>query len=429
MGCYEVGLGDTLGVGTPRDVERLLDVLLARVEADKLAGHFHDTYGQAVANVVKAYEFGLRTFDSSIAGLGGCPYAKGATGNLATEDIIYLFDQSGIDTGVDLSKLTSIGSWISQQIGKPNGSRAGAAISAKNNSKVATTAEPEQQVAKLGLSWQIIQDTGEYSVSRAGHVVKVSLTRPRNGNALTNAMVEGLTNVFRNLALDKTVFHILLTAEGKFFCTGMDLSSGSSSSSTEASTKSDYYQKVVDLFSAIDNAPQTTIAVIDGPCYGGGVGLGFACDIRLVSSRARFTMTEIKLGLVPAIISKYMIREWGISFLREAMITGREVNPVELQRIGAVHGVAEDVDKLMQLAESYLKDLALCAPRSASICKELIRAAWTDPGGRSQEEKIERSFANMMKPGSEGEFGLQQFRKKVKGIAWDQFWSNSNTAR
>lgn len=89
MGCYEISLGDTIGVGTPAQIEKLLKLLLLRIPANKLAGHFHDTYGQAVANAVRAYDMGLRVFDSSVGGLGGCPYAKGAKGNVATEDLVY----------------------------------------------------------------------------------------------------------------------------------------------------------------------------------------------------------------------------------------------------------------------------------------------------------------------------------------------------
>jgi hydroxymethylglutaryl-CoA lyase len=91
MGCYEISLGDTIGVGTPSQVEQLLNLLLQYIPAEKLAGHFHDTYGLAVANVVKAYEMGLRVFDSSVGGIGGCPYAKGAKGNVATEDLVYWY--------------------------------------------------------------------------------------------------------------------------------------------------------------------------------------------------------------------------------------------------------------------------------------------------------------------------------------------------
>jgi hydroxymethylglutaryl-CoA lyase len=91
MGCYEISLGDTIGVGTPAQVETLLRLLLQYIPAEKMAGHFHDTYGQAVANAVRAYDLGLRVFDSSVGGLGGCPYAKGAKGNVATEDLVYWY--------------------------------------------------------------------------------------------------------------------------------------------------------------------------------------------------------------------------------------------------------------------------------------------------------------------------------------------------
>jgi len=125
LGCYEVSLGDTIGVGTPASVLRMLDAVAARVPMAHLAGHYHDTYGMAVANVHASYSFGLRVFDSSVAGLGGCPYAKGATGNVATEDVVYLLHGIGADTGVDLDRLAGCGAWISERLGRANGSRVG----------------------------------------------------------------------------------------------------------------------------------------------------------------------------------------------------------------------------------------------------------------------------------------------------------------
>ncbi|PPJ56626.1 hypothetical protein CBER1_01817 [Cercospora berteroae] len=142
MGCYEVGLGDTIGVATPHDIEKLLKVLLTEIPAEKLAGHYHDTYGQAIANVVKSYDMGIRAFDSSVAGLGGCPFAKGAKGNLATEDMVYTFEKAGIKTGVDLQQLAEIGDWISRQASIPNNSRAGSAIVAKTRSTKEATPKP-----------------------------------------------------------------------------------------------------------------------------------------------------------------------------------------------------------------------------------------------------------------------------------------------
>ncbi|WP_233889898.1 hydroxymethylglutaryl-CoA lyase [Paraburkholderia flagellata] len=133
LGCYEVSLGDTIGVGTPASVLRMLDAVAERVPADRLAGHYHDTYGMAAANVHASYEFGLRVFDSSVAGLGGCPYAKGATGNVATEDIVYLLHGLGASTGIDLDALVDCGAWISAQLGRDNGSRVGRAMLAKRS--------------------------------------------------------------------------------------------------------------------------------------------------------------------------------------------------------------------------------------------------------------------------------------------------------
>ncbi|WP_053138858.1 hydroxymethylglutaryl-CoA lyase [Pseudomonas sp. MIACH] len=123
MGCYEVSLGDTIGTGSAGTTRRLFDVVGAQVPRDKLAGHFHDTYGQAIANIYASLLEGISVFDSSIAGLGGCPYAKGASGNVATEDVLYLLNGLGIDTGIDLDALIRAGLQISNVLGRPTGSR------------------------------------------------------------------------------------------------------------------------------------------------------------------------------------------------------------------------------------------------------------------------------------------------------------------
>lgn len=131
MGCYEVSLGDTIGTGTAGDVRRLFEVIAAHVPRTQLAGHFHDTYGQALANVYASLLEGISTFDSSVAGLGGCPYAKGATGNVATEDVVYLLDGLGIETGIDLERLIEAGQRISTVLGRANGSRVARARQAR----------------------------------------------------------------------------------------------------------------------------------------------------------------------------------------------------------------------------------------------------------------------------------------------------------
>ncbi|MDH2200733.1 hydroxymethylglutaryl-CoA lyase [Ectopseudomonas oleovorans] len=123
MGCYEVSLGDTIGTGTAGKTRSMLEVVARDIPRDRLAGHFHDTYSQALANIYASLLEGINVFDSSVAGLGGCPYAKGATGNVATEDVLYLLQGQGIETGVDMDKLIAAGQRICEVLGKANGSR------------------------------------------------------------------------------------------------------------------------------------------------------------------------------------------------------------------------------------------------------------------------------------------------------------------
>ncbi len=125
FGCYEISLGDTIGVGTPRAARDMLRACADAVGMSRLAVHFHDTRGQALANVFACVEAGVRVVDSSVAGLGGCPYAKGATGNLATEDLVYMLDGMGLETGVNLDALTDTAIWISAQLGREPASRLG----------------------------------------------------------------------------------------------------------------------------------------------------------------------------------------------------------------------------------------------------------------------------------------------------------------
>ena len=123
MGCYEVSLGDTIGTGTAGKTRAMIEVVGRDIPRERLAGHFHDTYGQALPNIYASLLEGINVFDSSVAGLGGCPYAKGATGNVATEDALYLLQGLGIETGVDMDKLIAAGQRICEVLGKANGSR------------------------------------------------------------------------------------------------------------------------------------------------------------------------------------------------------------------------------------------------------------------------------------------------------------------
>lgn len=128
MGCYEISLGDTIGVGTPERAKRMIETVAGRVPLEKLAVHFHDTYGQALANIYAALQMGVAVVDSAVAGLGGCPYARGASGNVASEDVLYLLQGLGIETGVDLDKLVAAGNYISAELGRESNSRVARAM-------------------------------------------------------------------------------------------------------------------------------------------------------------------------------------------------------------------------------------------------------------------------------------------------------------
>ncbi|CED59723.1 Hydroxymethylglutaryl-CoA lyase [Moritella viscosa] len=123
MGCYQISLGDTVGVGTPEAVKTMINTVAQHVPISKLAVHFHDTYGQALANIYAALQLGIRVIDSAVAGLGGCPYARGASGNVATEDVVYMLNGLGIESGVNLNELIIAGNFICQCLNRPNGSK------------------------------------------------------------------------------------------------------------------------------------------------------------------------------------------------------------------------------------------------------------------------------------------------------------------
>jgi hydroxymethylglutaryl-CoA lyase len=130
LGCYEVSLGDTIGVGTPAKARAMLHAVAQEVPMAALAVHFHNTYGQALANILACLEEGVRVVDSSVSGTGGCPYAKGATGNVASEDVVYMLDGMGMDTGIDLDALADTGRWLAGLLGRDSGSKVGRALAA-----------------------------------------------------------------------------------------------------------------------------------------------------------------------------------------------------------------------------------------------------------------------------------------------------------
>ena len=131
MGCEEISLGDTIGVGTPAKARAMVETVAAQVPLERLALHFHDTYGQALANILACLELGVATVDSAVAGLGGCPYAKGASGNVASEDVLYMLDGMGIETGVDLAGLAAAGRFITEALGRPPASQVARALAGR----------------------------------------------------------------------------------------------------------------------------------------------------------------------------------------------------------------------------------------------------------------------------------------------------------
>ncbi len=137
IGCYEISLGDTIGVGTPGKTRAMIEAVASHVPVERLAGHYHDTYAQALPNIYASLELGVSVFDSSVAGLGGCPYAVGATGNVATEDVLYMLDGLGIDTGVDMEKLLTAADFICAALGRATGSKVGRALAAKRSAAAA----------------------------------------------------------------------------------------------------------------------------------------------------------------------------------------------------------------------------------------------------------------------------------------------------
>lgn len=382
-----------------------------------LAGHFHDTYGQAVANVWEAYTCGIRVFDSSVAGLGGCPFAPGAKGNVASEDLVYMFHNAGVDTGVDLSRLVHTGVWISQQLSKTNSSRAGTALSV-NKLASALDAKRNNGTKTAPLQWNPVSETEGLQLYRSGVNLKIVLNRPKNGNALTAAMIADLTAVITEASKDPQTSRIIITANGKFFCTGMDLGKGSTPVAQGGKTSDAQFERLTSLFEAIDQSPKVTIACLNGPAFGGGVGLAFSCDIRLCVRNAAVTLSEVKLGLCPATISKYVIREWGVAFAREAMLSARSVTAGELKARGLVSDVADSPELLQSCLDDLLVRLKIASPDASRMSKDLVRLAWAHAGGERQAAGIKGLFDEMMRLDADGAHGVKEFQAGRK-VDWD----------
>ncbi|KAE8386967.1 hypothetical protein ETB97_009896 [Aspergillus alliaceus] len=392
MGCYEVSLGDTLGVGCPDKVRSLLAYLdESGIPLDLLAGHFHDTYGQAVANTWEAYNCGLRVFDSSISGLGGCPYAPGAKGNVATEDLVYMFHNAGIDTGLDLLKLVKTGLWISGRLKRENASRAGLAL-AHTHGLVCPPHHTKQTLPNSDISWSPVMAKGKLLTYRSGGTFKIVLNRPKRGNTLTQNMVATLVTIIEQCNKDPSLSNIIITATGRFFCMGMDPGK-SVPFVAHGSTGDPRVKRLSMLLELIDRSPKTTIACINGPAFGGGVDLALVCDVgigvrtaTLTLAEARFTQAgESGLG-------------WRSAFIRNAIFSTRSATAEELNSLGVISEVVDDQRQLQDGLNNLVARLDSSRPAKPRMSRDFARFTRANAEREGQVATLDEIFFHVMKP-------------------------------
>ena len=269
----------------------------------------------------------------------------------------------------------------------------------------------EPKTAKDDVFWAKIHHGDGFEVSRRDRTIKITLDRPDQGNALTLNLTKDLTSVFSRYSSDNSVHRIVLTARGRYFCTGMHLQEDLFTSPAQRGSA------LQDLFRAIDTCPKTTIAVINGPAFGGGVGLAMVCDIRLAVENAYFCLSEAKLGLCPAIVSRYLVREWGVSLVRMAMLTARKIQPHTLSNIGVLHAIAQDQVGLDNTLDRMLSDLMLVAPQASANTKKLLAEVVADD--RALDRLALDVFQDMFSENSEARYGVAQFRDGNRNVNWD----------
>lgn len=187
----------------------------------------------------------------------------------------------------------------------------------------------------------------------------------------------------------------------------------------DGSARATTMQGLMDLLENIDNSSEVVIAAVNGPAFGGGVGLAFACDLRICAKSASFTLSEVRLGLCPAVISKYVVREWGFAFSREAMLTSRTVTAAELKSIGTVIAATRaEGDDTEGNVDDLLSSLRSASPSGSRMSKELVRLGWVKGGHIEQRQRVIALFDEMMRPSSEGAHGIEEFVGRRK-VDWD----------
>ncbi|KAE8349899.1 aldolase [Aspergillus coremiiformis] len=392
MGCYEISLGDTLGVGCPDKVRSLLAYLEGNhISLDLLAGHFHDTYGQAVANAWEAYNCGLRVFDSSISGLGGCPYAPGAKGNVATEDLAYMFHNAGIDTGLDMLKLVETGLWISERLSRENASRAGIAL-ANTYGLVSLPRHTEHMPSNPAPLWSPVKSKGNLLTYRAGSNFKIVLNRPKRGNTLTQNMIADLARIIENCSKDPSLSNIIITATGRFFCMGVNL--GKSKPFVPQDAFSDLQVKPFTvILEKIHRSPKTTIVCLNGPAFGGGVDLAIACDVgirirsaTLILSEARFKQGENAVsGLRGA-------------FTRNTIFSTRSATAERLNSLGLMSEIVDDPRQLQDGLDNLLVRLNCSKSAKPRVSREFARLTREHVGREGQAATLDEIVFQITKP-------------------------------
>lgn len=258
-------------------------------------------------------------------------------------------------------------------------------------------------------------------VSTDGSVRYLTLNNVARANSMSKAMVDSLVSNMKSADQDENIIAVVLAASGKFFCTGMDFSASEQPIGQRSSNEQELkYQEAADLFESISTCSKTTIVLVNGPCYGGGNGLVFACDIRVALSSAKFVLSEVRRGLSPATISRYVVREWGTSLAREAIITGRKVTPEELRNVHAIHHIVDDMTSGRDLVRSLLETTRKCAPRAVAQSKRLVNAIYEEEQAAS-DKVIKEVFIDMIRPSDEAAHGIAQFQAGKRDVDWESY--------
>ena len=210
----------------------------------------------------------------------------------------------------------------------------------------------------------------------------------------------------------------------------MDLSASGTAVGRSSSQPSQPTQLAIlaTLFDTIAQSPKVTIAAVNGACFGGGVGLAFACDLRVFSSNASIALSEVKLGLAPATISRYVVREFGVGFARETMLSARRVGAAELERRGLLSAAVVELmntgaggdEKWQAAVDAYVHSLRTVSSEATAMVKQLADLGWMYPGSQRQEEGIGKVFDTMMRKGGDGDWGVKAFQKGERNVDWDE---------